>query len=54
MVSLAVWVGAIFAGRMIGFTTTRTTILEPAPSDVNFEELLGLQPADQVRSPQAK
>ena len=40
VVSLALWVTTIFAGRMIGFTTTRQAA-EPTPPDVNFEELLG-------------
>jgi hypothetical protein len=52
VVSLAIWVAAVFAGRMIGFTTTRTSITEPAPADVNFEELLGL-PADSNSQPPA-
>ena len=43
VISLLVWVGAIFAGRMIGFTTTRRAA-EPTPADINFEELLGLPP----------
>ncbi len=50
VISLVVWVAAIFAGRMIGFTTTRTAISEPAPADINFEELLGL-PADSNQPP---
>jgi len=40
-VSLAIWVGVVFAGRMIGFTTTRVTTPEPS-EEINFEELLGL------------
>ena len=50
-VSLAIWVAVIFAGRMIGFTTTRVAAPEPAP-DVNFEELLGL-PATTEPTPNA-
>jgi hypothetical protein len=45
VVSLVIWVAVIFAGRMIGFTTTRAAAPEPAPSDINFEELLGLPPS---------
>lgn len=41
VVSLVVWVGVIFAGRMIGFTTTRTTLAAPAPVEVNFDDLFG-------------
>ncbi len=40
-VSLVVWVGVIVTGRMIGFTATRATT-EPAPVELNFEDLLGL------------
>ena len=40
-VSLVVWVGVIVTGRMIGFTATRATA-EPAPAEINFEDLLGL------------
>jgi hypothetical protein len=40
-VSLVVWVGVIVTGRMIGFTATRATT-EPAPIEINFEDLLGL------------
>ena len=40
-VSLVVWVGVIVTGRMIGFTATRATT-EPAPVEMNFEDLLGL------------
>jgi hypothetical protein len=38
--SLVIWVAVIFAGRIIGFTTTRASVAEPAP--VNLEDLLGL------------
>ena len=45
--SLAIWVGVIFMGRMIGFTATRGALSEPTPDDVNLEELLGL-PTEQA------
>jgi hypothetical protein len=51
VISLAIWVGAIFAGRMIGFTTTRRAS-EPTPADINFEELLGL-PSSPASAPEA-
>jgi hypothetical protein len=39
--SLALWVGIIFAGRVIGFTTTGQQAKEaPAPS-INFDDFLG-------------
>jgi hypothetical protein len=45
VVSLVVWVGVIFAGRMIGFTATRAALDTPAPAEVNFDDLFGA-PAD--------
>ena len=44
VISLVIWISTIFAGRMIGFTTTRRPS-EPTPTDINFEELLGLPPS---------
>jgi hypothetical protein len=40
--SLVIWVGVIVAGRVIGFTATRTSAPTEAQPDVNFEDLLGL------------
>jgi hypothetical protein len=40
-ISLVIWIGVIVTGRMIGFTTTRGSLAEPAPIE-NLEELLGL------------
>ena len=48
--SLVLWVAVIFAGRIIGFTTTRASLAEPAPVNVNFEDLLGV-PADSGKTP---
>jgi len=39
--SLVIWIAVIFAGRIIGFTTSRAATPEAAP-DVNLEELLGV------------
>jgi hypothetical protein len=50
--SLVIWVAVIFVGRMIGFTATRSSFAEPAPVDVNLEELLGL-PAENPQVPPA-
>jgi hypothetical protein len=50
VVSLALWVGVIATGRMIGFTATRATVADPAPVETNFEDLLGL-PADNGSAP---
>ena len=41
-ISLVIWIGVIVTGRMIGFTTTRASLSEPAPVEQNLEELLGL------------
>jgi len=41
-VSLVIWISVIVTGRMIGFTTTRGSLAEPAPAEQNLEELLGL------------
>jgi hypothetical protein len=43
--SLVIWIAVIVSGRMIGFTTTRASLAEPAPVETNFEDLLGLPPA---------
>ena len=48
--SLVIWLGVIFAGRMIGFTATRASLTEPPPADVDFEDLLGL-PAESTEPP---
>ena len=39
-VSLVLWIGIIFMGRIIGFTTTRAAVATPAPSGVNFDDFL--------------
>ena len=39
IVSLTLWVAIIFAGRMIGFTTTRAAQVKPPPT-TNFEDFL--------------
>lgn len=51
-VSLVIWVAVIVAGRMIGFTATRAALEEPAPTTIDFEELLGL-PAEGEAAPAA-
>ena len=48
-VSLVIWISVIVTGRMIGFTTTRASLAEPAPVEQNLEELLGL-PGDGTSS----
>jgi hypothetical protein len=39
-VSLVLWIGIIFMGRIIGFTTTRAAVAAPPPSSVNFDDFL--------------
>jgi len=39
IISLTLWIGVIFLGRWIGFTTTRTATKDEAPPQINFEEL---------------
>jgi hypothetical protein len=39
-VSLVLWIGIIFMGRIIGFTTTRAAVVTPAPTGVNFDDFL--------------
>jgi hypothetical protein len=48
-VSLVIWLAVIVTGRMIGFTTTRASQVEPAPVE-SLEDLLGL-PGDSGSSP---
>jgi len=45
-VSLLIWISVIVAGRMIGFTATRTQVAPPTPvEEPNLEDLLGLPPS---------
>jgi hypothetical protein len=39
VISLMLWIGVIFLGRWIGFTTTRTSTKEEAPSELNLDDL---------------
>lgn len=43
--SLVIWISVIFAGRLIGFTTSRAKEAAPTPADVNLEELFQGAPA---------
>ena len=40
VLSLTIWVGMIFMGRLIGFTTSRATAAPPPPPSVNFDDFL--------------
>ena len=44
--SLLIWISVIFAGRLIGFTTSRAKEVAPTPADVNLEELFQAAPAE--------
>src|SRR5215472_15856399 len=39
VLSLAIWISVIFAGRLIGFTTSRAKQTAPTGTDVNLEDL---------------
>jgi hypothetical protein len=43
--SLVMWIGIIFMGRIIGFTTTRSGVVAPPPSGVNFDDFLNGTPS---------
>jgi hypothetical protein len=48
--SLALWIGIIFMGRIIGFTTTRAAVVAPPPTGVNFDDFLGGAPTPPVNT----
>ena len=39
VLSIAIWISVIFAGRLIGFTTSRAKQAAPSPADSSLEEL---------------
>ena len=39
--SIVIWIAVICAGRIIGFTTTRTAAKTQPPASVNFDDFLG-------------
>jgi len=46
VLSLVIWISVIFAGRLIGFTTSRAKQTAPAPADSSLEELFQSTPAE--------
>jgi hypothetical protein len=38
--SLAIWIGVIVMGRIIGFTITQATVVPPPGDDIHFEDFL--------------
>jgi hypothetical protein len=51
VLSLAMWISIIFMGRLIGFTTSRATVVAPPPASVNFDDFLQATPNDSGPSP---
>jgi hypothetical protein len=46
VLSLAMWIGIICMGRLIGFTTTRAAVAPPPPAGVSFDDFLQGAPKD--------
>ena len=44
--SLAMWIGIICMGRLIGFTTSRAAVAPPPPAGTNFDDFLQGTPND--------
>ncbi len=51
ILSIAIWISVIFAGRLIGFTTSRAKQAAPAPPDSSLEELFQSAPSDTPKAP---
>jgi hypothetical protein len=51
VLSLAMWIGIIFMGRLIGFTTSRSAVAPPPPAGVSFEDFLQGTPNDSGGTP---
>jgi hypothetical protein len=49
--SIAVWIGIIFAGRVIGFTTTGEQAKEAPPPAENFDDFLNSAPVPKKAAP---
>ncbi|HEY1898408.1 MAG TPA: DUF6644 family protein [Steroidobacteraceae bacterium] len=52
-VSVGVWIAVIFAGRVIGFTTTGAQAKEAPPPTINFDDFLSGTPGDSAPAPSA-
>jgi uncharacterized membrane protein YbaN (DUF454 family) len=44
VLSLTLWIGIIFMGRIIGFTTTRAATVTPPPTSIDFDDFLNPTP----------
>jgi hypothetical protein len=51
--SLAMWVGIIIMGRLVGFRTSRAAVIAPPPVGVNFDDFLQGTPDNNGRTPAA-
>jgi len=49
VLSLVIWISVIFAGRLIGFTTSRAKQTTPVPADTSFEELFQATPTSPAK-----
>jgi Family of unknown function (DUF6644) len=53
VLSLAIWIGVICMGRLIGFTTSQAAVAPP-PADVNFDDFLQGTPGPPSTAPDSK
>jgi hypothetical protein len=44
ILSLTIWIAVIFMGRLVGFTTSRAAVKQPAPASVDFDDFLNGTP----------
>jgi len=51
VLSLALWIGVICMGRLIGFTTTRAAAAPPPPAGVSFDDFLNGAPNNSGGTP---
>jgi hypothetical protein len=52
VLSLAMWIGIIVMGRLVGFRTSRAAVIAPPPAGVNFDDFLQATP-DNTSGPPA-
>ena len=51
MVSLVVWIGVIFLGRWVGFSTTQAGVKPDTEIDFNIDDLFAPSVSDPAKSP---
>jgi len=49
--SLAMWIGIIIMGRLVGFRTSRAAVIAPPPAGVNFDDFLQATPDNSGGTP---